>query len=182
MISAINAGRPYISPYFKGCKTCFVEDRSGKVYKANIKSPPMLRYYYYLEKDGEILGDMRCSQSSSKIRGDNYPEYYGGKACLFINSINSNRQYRGVGRELIKTAVRESQKQGMEGRVCLTATTTKPEIGSPIPFYYKMGFESSRKEFQRKIEEAMQKGEPIPKECESATMFLPQDKIKKSLN
>lgn len=184
MISAINIGKFYIRPYSKvGRKTCFVQDKSGKMVEVNIKSPAFpSSYYWYLEKDGEILGDIRCSRSSSTIRGDNYPDYYIGKESLFINSINSNGRYKGVGRELIKTAVQASQKHGMDGRVCLTVTTTKPDKGNPIPFYYKMGFESSRKEFQRKIEKAMQKGEPIPKECESTTMFLPEDTIRRYLN
>lgn len=111
MIAPINIVRPYIRTHFEGYKKCPVKDSSGRIFEANIKSPYMSKYYWYLERNGEILGDMQCSRCSSKITGDNYPEYYKGKEYLFINHLNSNRQYRGIGTELIKVAVRESQKK-----------------------------------------------------------------------
>ncbi len=181
MIAGINIIRPYVKTHFEGHKKCFVKDLDGRTCETNIKSPCMSKYYWYLERNGEILGDIQCSKCSSEITGDNYPEYYKGREYLFINRLNSNKQYKGIGTELVKIAIKESQRRGMGGRVCLNATTTNANLGSPVPFYYKMGFESSRKDIQRKIEDSMASRENIPKEYESTTMFLPEDKILKNL-
>lgn len=136
----------------------------------------------YIKLNKKTLGAMHYSFSSAYIRGDNYPQEYKGEKYLFINSIYSNKQYRQTGTQLIKEAVRESYKQGCEGRVCLTATTTNPEFGSPVPFYFKFGFESADKNKQKRIEEALISGKKIPKDCESTTMFLPTNRIYEILN
>lgn len=136
----------------------------------------------YIKLNDEILGSMRYSYSSAPIKGDNYPTEYKGQKYLFINSISSNRQYKQAGTQLIKEAVRESFKQGCGGKVCLTTTTTKFEFGSPLPFYFKLGFESVDKNKQKRIEEAISSGKKIPEECECTTMFLPATKIAEILN
>lgn len=136
----------------------------------------------YIKRPEESLGVMQYSYSSAFIKGDNYPQEYKDKKYLFINLIYSNKQYKQVGTQLIKEAVNESYKKGCEGRVCLNATTITPELGSPVPFYFKLGFESVDKNKQNRIEEAMCSGKKIPKDCESTTMFLPATKIAEILN
>ena len=130
-----------------------------------------------LSSGSESLGFCDFSECNAPIIGDNYPIYYKNKKYLYINSLSSSKKIKGIGTELIKEIVRESYKRGMGGRVCLTASTTKSELNSPVPFYYKLGFQSTRKNIQAKIENAMKLGLPLPKECESTTMFLPQNRI-----
>lgn len=134
-----------------------------------------------LLSDGESLGFCDFSECNAPIIGDNYPNYYKNRKYLYVNSLSSSRKLKGIGTELIKEIVRESYKRGMGGRVCLNASTTKAELNSPVPFYYKLGFQSTRKDLQKKIETSMNLGLPLPKECQSTTMFLPQNRINEIL-
>lgn len=131
--------------------------------------------------NGISLGNCNFSECSAKISGENYPEYYKGKPYLFINSIASNKQFKGIGTELIKSVVRESQRRGFEGRVCLNASVVSPELGSPIPFYSKLGFEASDINKQIIIDYVLKNNLKLPENCQSATMFLPKEAIQKLL-
>lgn len=155
-----------------------LKDKNGNEVKAvlihNKRSKSM-----YLMRGQDVLGGMLYSITSASIKGDNYPDYYKNKKYLFINQIYSHKKYKGIGTELIKKLVHESKKQGYEGRVCLNTSTTKPEKGSPIPFYYKLGFEASNKQKHEEIKKALEAGKKIPASCESVTLFLPENAIKK---
>lgn len=133
----------------------------------------------YLTQDRDYLGGLTYSISDAYIKGDNYPNYYKDRKYLFINSIYSHQQFKGIGTELIKQAVQESKKRGLEGRVCLNTSTTKAEKGSPIPFYYKLGFECTNKEKDKLIKAAIKDKKKIPPSCESVTLFLPDEAIKR---
>ena len=133
----------------------------------------------YLMRGKDPLGGAIYSISNAHIKGNNYPDYYKNKKYLFINQIYSHKKYKGIGTELIKKLVQESKKQGCEGRICLNTTTTKPEKGSPIPFYYKLGFEASNKQKHEEIKKALESGKKIPASCESVTLFLPENAIKR---
>ena len=128
---------------------------------------------WHIECNGKYAGYIRVSESKAPIKGDNLPDYYKGKPYLFINSLASSKEFSKVGSELVKEAIKESKKRGFEGRVCLNTTTTKPECGSPVPFYYKLGFQASIKEKQQLIKNAILQKKSIPSNCESVTMFLP---------
>ncbi len=110
------------------------------------------------------------------------PEEYKNQKTIFINSpLLSNKKYKGIGIELVRAAVEESLKSGCQGRVCLNASTINSKIGSPIPFYYKLGFKCTNSKTQAIIENSMKNNMPIPSKYESATMFLPKDAIVKLL-
>ena len=64
---------------------------------------------------------------------------------------------------------------GLEGRVCVIASAIRPEAGSPIPFYYKIGFRSTSSEFNKEIMRHIATGTPLSKS--SCTMFLPQENV-----
>ena len=132
--------------------------------------------------NGISLGNCTFSECNARINGENYPDFYKGKPYLFINSIVSNKQYKGIGTELIKSIVRESKRRGFEGRVCLNASVVEPKLGSPIPFYSKLGFEASDINKQIIIDYVMKNDLQLPNNCQSATMFLPQEAISKLLN
>lgn len=162
----------------KAKKVC-VQDSNGIEKQALIISTK--KNTKYMEMDGQILGVMTYSYTKAPIKGDNYPDSYKNKPYLFINSIYSNKQYKNVGTELIKDAVLESKKKGCKGRVCLNTSTTRPKLGSPVPFYHKFGFEASTKEAQQKISEAIAKKQTLPPECEAVTMFLPMNVVNEIL-
>ena len=155
-----------------------MKDKNGNEVKAvlihNKKSKSM-----YLMRGQDVLGGALYSITNAPIKGNNYPDYYKNQKYLFINQIYSHKKYKGIGTELIKKLVQESKKRGCEGRICLNTTTTKPEKGSPIPFYYKLGFEASNKQKHKEIKKALEAGNKIPASCESVTLFLPENAIKR---
>ena len=173
-----NLTNPYIRHYHLIHRACFVtlEDSKGNKIPATIINHKKNKSIY-IKRGKEDLGGLTYSISDAYIKGENYPEYYKNKKYLFINSIYSNQKYKGIGSELVKQAVKESQKRGYEGRTCLNTSTTKPEKGSPIPFYYKLGFECTNKEKDKLIKEAIKHGKKIPPSCEAVTLFLPQKAI-----
>ncbi len=178
-VSFFDALSNYKKILLKKAKKVNVKDSNGVEKQALIISTN--KNTKYMELDGQILGVMSYSFTKAPIKGDNYPNSYKNKPYLFINSIYSNKQYKNVGTELVKDAVWESKKQGCEGRVCLNTSTTRPKLGSPVPFYHKLGFEASSKEAQQKIEMALSSNKQLPPECEAITMFLPMDVINKIL-
>jgi len=163
-------------------KACFVtlEDSKGNKIPATIINNKRNKSMY-LKRGKEDLGGLTYSICDAQIKGENYPDYYKNKKYLFINSIYSHQKYKGIGTALIKKVVEESKKRGYEGRVCLNTTTTKPEKGSPIPFYYKLGFECTNKQKDIEIKKALKEGKKIPPSCEAVTLFLPQKAINKLL-
>ncbi len=137
---------------------------------------------WFVKHNEQCLGTILTSRCNAPIKGDNYPEYYKNKDYLFINSLSSHRTYKGIGTQLIKAVVEESKRLGLEGRVCLNASTTDASIGTPIPFYHKLGFQCSNSVQEKIVSECLSEGLPIPCKMESATMFLPQESIEKILN
>ena len=128
---------------------------------------------WYLECQGETVGTVLFSKDYAPIKGTNYPANYKNKPYLYINSLDSHKTYKGIGTALINAIIEESKRLGLEGRVCLNASTTNAKLGSPVPFYYKLGFECSDGEKQKLLDYCMKNQLPLPRECESATMFLP---------
>jgi len=109
-----------------------VDKKDGSVYPARIDKPKNNAWYMICR--GDCVGQAIFSIDYSHINGDNLPDYYRDRAYLFINSLSSHRTYKGIGTELVKALVKESYRRGLKGRVCLTTTTTNPEVGSPFLF------------------------------------------------
>lgn len=71
-----------------------------------------------------------------------------------------NRIYRNIGTELLKSVVKESEKQGCEGRVILNASHFSP----PFAFYYKNNFKVAREKsayYNAGIDYAARKNVPV---------------------
>lgn len=67
--------------------------------------------------------------------------------CLVIQELFTKKDkkgYKGIGTELLKLAVLESQKRGFEGKIKLTASNEPP----PFVFYYKNNFLPDKKDAQ----------------------------------
>lgn len=147
----------------------------GNQIQAELEKP--MRFNWYLTHEHKCLGTIWLSRCSATMKGDSLPDCYQDKEYLFINSLDSSKEYKGIGTQLVKAVVEESQRLGLEGRVCLNTTTTKPRLGSPVPFYHKLGFKSVNSEVEKTIEDCIAKNQPLPNNCTATTMYLPKEKI-----
>lgn len=129
----------------------------------------------------------------------NLPEYYKVKdgnmtSALEIKFIGTSANYKGIGTEIVRQVVQDSQRMGYDGRVWLSACIGSlpndvkclagaKNITSPVPAYYKMGFRFDDPELNQRVE----KGLESLKQCGKYTgpsdgnMFLPQDQISRIL-
>ncbi|MGN0192751.1 MAG: hypothetical protein ACI4CY_04410 [Candidatus Gastranaerophilaceae bacterium] len=112
------------------------------------------------------------------------PEGYTGN-FLLLHRLETWRSGKGLGSELIKQAVLDSKQAGFEGRVALDAETINKNRGTPIPFYWKMGFRTADNVKNAEIEKGMQELAKTGKYPDWAPqisqMYLPDDAIQKIL-
>ena len=104
------------------------------------------------------------------------------KSTLDIESLNSTtpKGSTGAGTQMIREAVRMSNEMGYDGRVTLQAEIINKSVGTPVPFYSKLGFKATSAETQALIEQAMAIYEQtgVYKGPEGASMYLPMDVVK----
>ncbi|MDD3420265.1 MAG: hypothetical protein PHE78_06660 [Candidatus Gastranaerophilales bacterium] len=156
-----------------------LKDFSGKNIPARVVKDTSSSWH--MDCNGSCVGDIWVSRTSAPISGDAVTDSYKNNTSLFVNHLSSHRIYKGVGTELLKAAVKESDRLGYKGRDYLNASTTNPQAGSPVPFYYKFGFRSAKKCYNEMIADSIKNCKKIPEECEATTMFLPEDRIKEIL-
>lgn len=95
-----------------------------------------------------------------------------------INKGNSLSPYKGIGTELIKSAVKESKKQGFKGRIHLMAYNEKP----PTPFYYKCGLRFVDETKNGIMETFLNtKGAKLDPKIQQGLMYLPDENIEQLL-
>lgn len=104
------------------------------------------------------------------------------KSTLDIESLNSTtpKGSTGAGTQMIREAVRMSNEMGYDGRVTLQAEIINKSVGTPVPFYYKLGFKATSAETQALIEQAMAIYEQtgVYNGPTGASMYLPMDVVK----
>lgn len=104
------------------------------------------------------------------------------KSTLDIESLNSTtpKGSTGAGTQMIREAVRMSNEMGYDGRVTLHAEIINKSVGTPVPFYSKLGFKATSAETQALIEQAMAIYEQtgVYNGPEGASMYLPMDVVK----
>ena len=104
------------------------------------------------------------------------------KSTLDIESLNSTtpKGSTGAGTQMIREAVRMSNEMGYDGRVTLQAEIINKSVGTPVPFYSKLGFKATSAETQALIEQAMAIYEQtgVYKGPTGASMYLPMDVVK----
>ena len=107
------------------------------------------------------------------------------KSTLDIESLNSTtpKGSTGAGTQMIREAVRMSNEMGYDGRVTLHAEIINKSVGTPVPFYYKLGFKATSAEIQALIEQAMAIYEQtgVYNGPTGASMYLPMDVVKNIL-
>lgn len=104
------------------------------------------------------------------------------KSTLDIESLNSTtpKGSTGAGTQMIREAVRMSNEMGYDGRVTLHAEIINKSVGTPVPFYSKLGFKATSAETQALIEQAMAIYEQtgVYNGPTGASMYLPMDVVK----
>lgn len=104
------------------------------------------------------------------------------KSTLDIESLNSTtpKGSTGAGTQMIREAVRMSNEMGYDGRVTLHAEIINKSVGTPVPFYSKLGFKATSAETQALIEQAMAIYEQtgVYNGPAGASMYLPMDVVK----
>lgn len=104
------------------------------------------------------------------------------KSTLDIESLNSTtpKGSTGAGTQMIREAVRMSNEMGYDGRVTLQAEIINKSVGTPVPFYSKLGFKATSAETQALIEQAMAIYEQtgVYNGPAGASMYLPMDVVK----
>lgn len=107
------------------------------------------------------------------------------KGTLDIESLNSTtpKGSTGAGTQMIREAVRMSNEMGYDGRVTLQAEIINKNVGTPVPFYSKLGFKATSAETQALIEQAMAIYEQtgVYNGPTGASMYLPMDVVKNIL-
>ena len=107
------------------------------------------------------------------------------KSTLDIESLNSTtpKGSTGAGTQMIREAVRMSNEMDYDGRVTLHAEIINKSVGTPIPFYYKLGFRATSAEIQALIEQAMAIYEQtgVYNGPTGASMYLPMNVVKNIL-
>lgn len=87
-------------------------------------------------------------------------------------------QYRGIGTELIKSAIKESSRNGYNGRLVVSAANGNV---SPVPFYYKCGFRFEDSKLNKSMDVFFHsKSNKLPPDLFAGIMYL-SDKNAESL-
>lgn len=104
------------------------------------------------------------------------------KKSMYVDYLYSDNdghelsKYKGIGTELIKSAVRESIRNGYNGRLILSAANG---YASPVPFYYKCGFRFEDEGANESMEEFLRsKSKNLPSSLSHGIMYLSEEKAK----
>ena len=93
--------------------------------------------------------------------------------------VSKDARKKGVGRTLVNRVVKESADRGFNGRVILLAGNSKE--ASPLPFYKKIGFMSTKLKLNRQLDEFIKNKWLYFDNRIQAFMFLPKKVIMKIL-
>ena len=96
--------------------------------------------------------EMICSKRYTEL----IPEYKG--QCVFVNYIASSKSGSGLGTALIDFAKKMSHKNGCNGYLLLSADCSFTPSRVPHLFYRKLGFESLRPDYNKKMDKFIKKG------------------------
>lgn len=177
VISMVDDETPYIKnkfsailPYKKA--HIFLGSKDSNLITAELIKPKPLSWY--VVQDDKCLAFIHIKVIADEIYGDAIPLYYKNKEAILIE-LTSNSDYEEVDIELVKAAVRESQRLGLYGRAYVKAALTDTLYGSSIPFYNKLGFKCVNRETDKLIENCIKENERIPTNCNEVFMYLPKE-------
>lgn len=163
-----------ILPYKKA--HIFLGSKENSLVVAELIKPKPLSWY--VVQDDKCLAFIHIKIISDEVYGDSIPVYYKNKEAILIE-LTSNSNYEEVDIELLRAAVRESQRLGLYGRTYVRSALTDMLSGSSIPFYNRMGFKCVNAETQTIVENCIKNNEKMPSSCNEVFMYLPKEAIAK---
>lgn len=131
-------------------------------------------------------GFLHMNLSPIPTRGEFKPKNRNGESIPEVTHLKSisGETYRGIGTSLINAAINESLRAGKKGELFLKAETGYGSFysdyrkdDSPIPFYYKMGFQAVDPKIHSLIKECIKKAD-YDKLPPSALLILTEDAVK----
>lgn len=159
-------------------------DKKVPVYISRDEHDDLVSFGIYVKNEGELGGiiiqtpeqaESVCFDSSDFFRKF-------AKKSMYVDYLYSDNdgyelsKYKGIGTELIKSAVRESIRNGYKGRLILSAANG---YASPVPFYYKCGFRFEDEDANKSMEEFLRsKSKNLPSSLSHGIMYLSEEKAK----
>lgn len=114
------------------------------------------------------------------------PKDYRGTGHIYVNKIVVDEsQSKGTGTRTLQKILKESLADpNCQGRIRFHAMTIDIKRGSPVGFYFKLGFRSENPQINKKFEQWLSEGAPQNKRplCLGADMYLPKENIEQCLN
>lgn len=159
-------------------------DKKVPAYISRDEHDDLVSFGIYVKNEGELGGiiiqtpeqaESVCFDSSDFFRKF-------AKKPMYVDYLYSDNdghelsKYKGIGTELIKSAVRESIRNGYKGRLILSAANG---YASPVPFYYKCGFRFEDEDANKSMEEFLRsKSKNLPSSLSHGIMYLSEEKAK----
>ena len=159
-------------------------DKKVPAYISRDEHDDLVSFGIYVKNEGELGGIIIQSPEQSRNvcfdSSDFLREF--AKKSMYVDYLYSDNdgyglsRYKGIGTELIKSAVRESIRNGYKGRLILSATNG---YASPVPFYYKCGFRFEDEDANKSMEEFLRsKSKNLPSSLSHGIMYLSEEKAK----
>lgn len=138
--------------------------------------------FYQYDKNSKLIGKMNVD---ADVANDclGAPKFYKDKGFSYIDFLQTanvgrgKSPYKGLGTEMLKSAVEYSKEKGHDGRIGLLALN---QTGvSPTPFYFKNGLRFSGEDMNKLMQDYLAgKTDVFP---DSGFMYLPEENIEKLL-
>lgn len=181
---------PSFGKFEKKGETTVIDKTTGEPKKAVIKEERIgCSVSYKLEVDKKEAGYLDMIDYT---RPEDLPEQIknmGYKTCevRHLRSL-AGEKYAGIGSALIKTAIAESYNAGCSGNIWLDAEkgyahslSSYRSNENPIPFYYKVGFESVDSDENKFIKDCLKKAD-LKSLPDSASLMLTGEAKEKWIN
>lgn len=160
-------------------KTTVIDRKTGEPKTAIIKREDYGDYVEFNLSVGKNLAGFLHMDCDSLVPEDGFlvtESYNHQPEIKHLRSILGEK-YAGIGTELIKVAVQESFNRGKGGNLWLQTETGFGNLYSdyrkndnPIPFYYKLGFESPIESENYYIKRCINKG--VPRSLPNNTLLM----------
>lgn len=153
-----------------------------KIYITRNNSVANEANFYEYDKNSKLIGKMHIEANVDRdCLGA--PQEYKDKGFSYIESLQTanvgkgRSPYKGLGTEMLKSAVEYSKEQGHEGRIGLLALNQSGV--SPTPFYFKNGLRFRGEDMNNLMQDYLAgKTDIFP---DSGFMYLPEENIEKLL-
>lgn len=159
-------------------------DKKVPAYISRDEHDDLVSFGIYVKNEGELGGIIIQSPEQAESVCFDSSDFFRkfAKKSMYVDYLYSDNdghelsKYKGIGAELIKSAVRESIRNGYKGRLILSAANG---YTSPVPFYYKCGFRFEDEDANKSMEEFLRsKSKNLPSSLSHGIMYLSEEKAK----